>query len=257
MKKYFLSFHTIFILNENIKWLEEFIIYYKHLGFQHFYLYDNEGSSGYSSSENINRYGFKINTTSNEEDKQLFEYILDKYKDDITYIKWQPKLNGKIIYGQPEGIKHFIQNYGSETEWCAFMDLDEFLFSKNNVNIIDLIKGLDESISNIKIIQKKFLDRFLTNEKYITQEYRSINMPIGYEWAPKNISRTSHFIDIENIHSMTFKAKTIYPDRDILRFNHYNINDKQLLFIKDFYKVKYNINEIDDSMSRYKFLFQN
>ena len=26
--KYYLTFHIVFILNENIKWLEEFLIYY-------------------------------------------------------------------------------------------------------------------------------------------------------------------------------------------------------------------------------------
>jgi len=45
-KKYNLSFHVIFIMNENIKWLEEFILYHSNLGFEHFYLYDNQGSTG-------------------------------------------------------------------------------------------------------------------------------------------------------------------------------------------------------------------
>ena len=35
----YLSIHTVFILNENINWLEEFIIYHLHLGVSHFYLY--------------------------------------------------------------------------------------------------------------------------------------------------------------------------------------------------------------------------
>ena len=46
MKKYYLAFHTVFILNENIKWLDEFIYYYIYLGFNHFYLYDNTGTIG-------------------------------------------------------------------------------------------------------------------------------------------------------------------------------------------------------------------
>ena len=62
-------------------------------------------------------------------------------------------------------------------------------------------------------------------------------------------------LNLENIHTMFFKGKTILPYPDILRFNHYNVNDKQLKFIVDFYKVKYEINDIDDGMSRYKFLF--
>ena len=89
--KHYLSFHTVFILNENIKWLEEFIIYYKHIGFDHFYLYDNEGSNGGDGTKTHNKYNFPITTTSTKKNHIDLQKILTKYSDYITYIKWQPK----------------------------------------------------------------------------------------------------------------------------------------------------------------------
>jgi glutamine synthetase len=131
MTKYYLSFHTIFILDENIKWLEEFIIYYLYLGFEHFYLYDNEKTTGGDGTQTENKYGFKIDVNNNENNQRILNNILNKYNKYITYIKWQPQNDkNEIVYGQTEGITHFIKNYGDETEWVAFLDLDEFIYSQ-------------------------------------------------------------------------------------------------------------------------------
>ena len=105
-KKYFLSFHTIFILSENIQWLEEFLIYYKHIGFDHFYLYDNMGSSGGAdNTDKHSRWGYDAPTSNSESDKEKLTIILDKYGDMITYVNWQPRNEkGDIHYGQVEGF---------------------------------------------------------------------------------------------------------------------------------------------------------
>ena len=160
-KKYFLSFHTIFILRENIQWLEEFLIYYKNLGFEHFYLYDNTGSSGtiFGATQQTNRYGYPIQEIAEEQ----FAKIMEKYGDCITYHIWQPradnKQDGPIVYGQIAGMVDFINRFGHETEWVAFMDLDEFLISPSNIHIVNYFRTLPESISGVALCQKKFVDR--------------------------------------------------------------------------------------------------
>lgn len=260
MPPYYLSFHTIFILDENIKWLEEFIIYYRHLGFDHFYLYDNEKTTGGDGSQTENKYGFKINVINNTTNQLILNKIINKYNKFITYIKWQP-VNDKneIVYGQQDGIKHFIKNYGHETEWVAFLDLDEFIFSEHNINIPNYFKTLPDNISCVKITQKKFKDRFLINKKHITQEYSCINKEIGFEWAPKNIIRCLDFIDIQNIHGITVKNEILYEKPNLLRFNHYNVNDKLLGWMKHFYnsEIDYILDGEDKGMERYKYLFTN
>jgi len=263
MYKYYLSFHTIFILDENIKWLEEFIIYHLHLGFEHFYLYDNEKTTGGDGTQTENKYGFKIDVINNDSNQKILNNIINKYnklQPRITYIKWQPRNEkNEIIYGQPDGIRHFIKNYGFETEWVAFLDLDEFIFSQDNINLIKHLKNLPSKISCIKITQKKFKDRFLIKNKYITQDYDCINKEIGFEWAPKNIIRTDDFIDIQNIHTINVKNEILYEKSNILRFNHYNVNNKQLEWMKQFYNSEnnYYLDAKDDGMKIYNHLFNN
>lgn len=258
--KYFLSFHTVFIMNENIKWLEEFIVYYKHIGFDHFYLYDNEGTKG-GKPKAKSKYGFDISTINSEEDMLEFQRINAKYGHCITYEKWQPtNEKGDIQYAQMESISHCIQKYGHETEWLALLDFDEFLFSVRNINIPSFLRGMDRSISCIRVIQKKFLDRFLTRESLISQEFKCIHgITVGAEWAPKNIVRTSDYkLDNDNIHSIKVKHKTYLVPTDILRFNHYNVNPNLLWWMKRFYKrtEDFKIDGEDTGMARYKTIFK-
>jgi hypothetical protein len=254
----FLSLHTVFILNENIKWLEEFLIYYINLGFEHFYLYDNEGTTGGDGCKTNSKYGFPITTTSRQEDRDTFNKILLKYGNYISHILWIPKNSeGQIIYGQTDSIKDCILNYGHLNEWIAFVDFDEFIFSEKNINLIEYLNSLHENISNVKLIQKKFLDRFLTKETFITQEFKCINnLEIGTDWAPKNIVRCRDFLSLENIHVIYTKKETIVPPTNILRFNHYNLNNKQLEWMKWYYnKNEFKIDGVDHGMCRYKDLF--
>ena len=254
-----IALHTVFILNENIKWLEEFIMYYIHLGIEHFYLYDNEGSSGGDGTQSHNKYGFEASTTSSAENRNIFNNILLKYSKYITHIMWQPIDNNKIIYGQKESILECINKYGHLHEWMCFVDIDEFIFSEKDIKLGEYLNSLGKNVSCVKLIQKKFLDRFLTKEKYITQEYASINnFKIGTEWAPKNIIRCKDFIKLRDIHNIYTKNTTIVPHTDVLRFNHYNVNDKQIKWMVGFYKLRspVTINGIDDGMKRYKFLFE-
>ena len=258
MTKHLLSFHTVFIVNENIKWLEEFLIYYKNLGVDHFYLYDNEGSVGRSgSTKDHNKYGFRTSTTSQINDQLELQYILQRYSDVITYTKWQPRnLKGEILYDQGDATRHFMSTYGHETEWAALMDLDEFLFSEPNLNLRNYLSSQPTNVSCLKVSQKKFIDRFLSTESYITQDYRCIDMPYKPEWGPKNIVRCADFVDMNpNIHIIKVKYKTVVIDPSVWRFNHYNVNPKQIEWMKEKYNKKYAINAVDDSMKRYKHLF--
>jgi hypothetical protein len=257
MKKYYLSFHTVFILNENIKWLEEFLIYYINIiGIEQFYLYDNDKSDGGDGDKEYNKYGFKINTDNSENDILLFNNLKTKYKKYITHIKWQPKNDkGDIIYGQEESIKHFINNYSKDNTWTLFLDLDEFIYSHNNIILKEYLLKLDDNISCIKICQKKFIDRFLSDKFYITQDFNCINQI--FNWSPKNIVKCDDFINTNTIHDFIVKNKSYNENPNILRFNHYNVNNKQLLWMANFYNssIPFTLNSYDNGMEKYNYLF--
>jgi hypothetical protein len=278
MKKYLLSFQTVFRLNENIKWLEEFLIYYINIGFEHFYLYDNDGSlSEFDKSTNINKHGYKISNNEPTEDKVILDRILEKYGDKITYTKWKPtNKENEIIYGQDYATMDFIKKYSDETEWIALMDLDEFLISVNNIDIPNYFRNLPNDVSCIKLGQKPFINRFESNQKYITQDYRCIDTFIKQgEGGSKNIVRVRDLLDIDkikqidinqfdlsnilhckelididqtwnlHIHSIRVKNKILEVDQNDLRFNHYQIKDIN------------NLNGYDDNMKKYTYLFEN
>jgi hypothetical protein len=258
--KYFLSYHTIFIMSENIDWIEEFLKYHLAIGFEHFYLYDNEGSVGRNGSTSThNKYGFEIEKDENTAEK--WENIMKKYGDKITYKKWQPTdEEGNIQYGQKECIEEFIETYGKETEWVAFMDLDEFVFSQENIDIPGYFESLPMSISCVRICQKKFKDRFLmeSSSGSVIKMYDCIDKEIGFEWAPKNILRPADYVGFQTIHDIKVKYEIKYEEPRVLRFNHYNVNSKLLTWMKEFYQstAEFSLNGVDDGMKRYSGLFE-
>jgi hypothetical protein len=280
-KKYFLSFQTVFRLNENAKWLEEFLVYYINLGFDHFYLYDNDGSiSEYDPSKQVNKNGDPVRLDEPEEDKAILRAIVKKYGDKITYTKWQPRdENNNIVYAQDWATMDFIKRYADETEWVATMDLDEFLYSENNIDIPQYLRDQPENVSRIFLGQKRFIHRFDSNEKYVTQDYRcnDVYIPAG-TGGSKNIVRASDFIDIEKIqaidlknfdmseiyknremqdlystmhlhlHDVAVKHEVVIPPEDVLRFNHYQAKVTEMQRGNEGH---------DDCMKRYANLFDN
>ena len=269
LKKNFLSLHTVFILSENIKWLEEFLIYYQHLGFEHFYLYDNEGSSGrinsnyidQSGNKYLTKYGFKRSAYNKSEDLKKLQHILNKYRDKITYIRWQPRdKKGHIVYSQTEAIEHFSSVYGHENEWVLFLDLDEFLFSPSQANIVDFLKNQEEDVSCIRISQKKFIDRHLSEKKYITQDFQCIEHPdINSEHRPKNLVRCRHINFVMDVHLICVHYNTYVPEMNVFRLNHYHVNDVLLQSLNYFCKKEpyFTLNGVDDGMKRYQTIFDN
>ena len=86
---------------KNERYLEEFIIYYKVIGVEHFYIYDNESTP--SIKERLNK---------------------PYFNDCCTIIDFPGKVK------QPEAYTHCLQNYGKETTWLIFVDGDEFILEE-------------------------------------------------------------------------------------------------------------------------------
>lgn len=233
--KYKWSIHTVFIMKENIRWLEEWLLYHITIGVEHFYLYDNTGSKARDSPTNkktivnkVNKYGIHYDTISDEYVTKKWKHIKNKYSKYITYIKWQPKdKDGNIKYGYRDSLYHFIKNYKKLSEWVAFTDVDEFIFSKNNVNIPKL---LDEQKNkhNYKLVlyMKPFESRFSGKTKYVMDNVNCLENCNTSELrgSVKNIVYLDKIDKITNsMHSIAkIKGNVKYMNRDMIRFNHYN-----------------------------------
>ena len=110
--KYTLSLLCII---KNEEYLEEFIIYHRILGVEHFYIFDNE--STVPVSDRLNHYYFH---------------------KCCTVVPFPGKVK------QMDAYNFCIQKYGDETDWLLIVDGDEFVLPKNHESLKDFIQEYNE-----------------------------------------------------------------------------------------------------------------
>lgn len=236
------AIQTVFILKENIPFLREWLIYHILIGFNKFYLYDNTGSKGRNgSTPNINKYNINFNELvklSDDECKIEMNNILDDFKEYVTYIEWKPlDKNGEVIYALGDSINHYVKTFGNENTYTAFIDIDEYIFLNNYNNINEYITKYNKD--KYVIYQHKFVDRYSYPNKDIYELNDTIENINTSSWAPKNIVMNKYILSnlthhIHNI-STTNNIKVMNTDINEIRFNHYNINKKQIEWMKNFF----------------------
>ena len=107
-----IAIHSVFILKENILFLEEWIVYHMLLGVDVFYLYDNSkvqrSCSWNQKAKNfacgkVNKYNVnygKIVCMTDEEMKHYIGVLTEKYPN-VHIFEWSPtNQNGIVVYGQ-------------------------------------------------------------------------------------------------------------------------------------------------------------
>lgn len=158
------------------EWLEWHI---NKLKFDHIYIYDNES------------------------DIPLEESIEDKYKDYITFTKWTKDDYKSVM--QNDCYLHFLNNYGKENMWTAFIDADEF----------------------IRLIEDDDINSFLSN-------YEDCN-GIFVEWLMYNANGQykktdglvrDRFTTYSEYKHFRFNGKSIIkPDKFDMMFAHYPVSN--------------------------------
>jgi hypothetical protein len=111
--KYYLSLCCII---KNERYLEEFINYYRVIGVEHFFIYDNE--SDRSISDRLNNFYYnKICTVIN--------------------------FPGKCV--QLNAYQHCLTNYGKETNWLIVCDGDEYILPKIHNSLRDFLNEYEDA----------------------------------------------------------------------------------------------------------------
>lgn len=112
-KKYRFSICSIF-KNEG-PYLKEFVEYHLLMGFEHFYLYNNNSDDNYKE-------------------------ILQRYveKGIVTLVEWP------VVPGQGPMYEHWYSTFRHETSWVSFLDLDEFICPLKVTNIQEWIKPFEK-----------------------------------------------------------------------------------------------------------------
>lgn len=111
-KKYKYCICSIF-KNES-PYLREFVEYHLLIGFEHFYFYNNNSDDNYQE-------------------------VLRKYveKGIVSLIDWP------VVPGQQAMYEHWYKTFRHETQWVAFLDLDEFICLIKAVSIDEWIKPFE------------------------------------------------------------------------------------------------------------------
>jgi hypothetical protein len=259
--------------------LEEWLLYHLNLGVDHIYLYDNTNSddSFLSNSIKINgksKYGIDISgLTSNYTDNDVVNItnnIVNKFNGRVTMKPWEFIYQGRSIYGQKEAFLDFMHNFGLNYDWAINIDIDEFVFSRRNLDLKEYL--INAKLDCFVLKQRHFKNRFdgLPQNKLATSNYECVNEE-NY-CAPKSIVRTSAFsfdVDLKNqlpfrtIHTMSIKTlgRDWAPFEDFC-FYHYNFNEAHRINDIQYNtrlpnRENYSLNLIDDSMKRYDSLFSN
>jgi hypothetical protein len=240
-----LGIHTVFLLRENILFLEEWLDYHASIGFEVFFLYDNSTSSGKDdSSITCNKYGYPIEQItrgiSETRLRDELDGILGRTSAEIVYVQWEPRDgDGDIRYGQEKSIVHCISNFRHKSDWTAFIDMDEFIYCAGDIKLA-LSDCERQGIRDVVLHQKKFDDRFNNLSIPVTQIVDCIEGIDTSQWACKHIIGNENVrvdsIDGWNVHGIPTQAcgQAVADIRE-LRFNHYNVNAAQMQWMKSFY----------------------
>lgn len=257
-----IAIHSVFIVKENILFLEQWIYYHILLGFNKFYLYDNSKInkvSGFDKKyENvivgnkINKYNINYDEIVNLTDEKIDYYmkkICEKYEC-IEIIEWSPmNEDGNILYNQREAHNDCLNKMKKDNiDWCANIDMDEYIVIKNHNSIDEYILSLPKkNTNNIQMSQVRFETRFnYLNDLIINITNSEVdNVPIGH--SPKNIYNVKNTIKT-NVHSVTVNGFTHKVKNYEIFFNHYKLTRKC-------YKHIDNINiNIKNQMNNYSFI---
>lgn len=156
------------IARNEILYLDEFINYYKDLGFDRIFLYDNS----YDGDEPI---------------KELPH-------DFVTIIDYRNRQNTQL-----EAYTHCGKTYGKDYDWIAFFDCDEFLHLVRHRNIKEYLS--EEMFNDFNIIKINWLcygdNELLSYDiKPVQERFIIPVLPLDYHKTYKEVSENQHIKSI-------------------------------------------------------------
>jgi hypothetical protein len=242
-KKYYFSVIAMF---RNESWnLREWIEHYKFHGVDHIYLIDDFSNDNYLQ-------------------------ILQQYIDSGYITLFLNDVTERYVGRQIDITNKYAFQVIDETKWIANVDLDEYLYSPEYVNLKDLLKQYENygSIltnwvwfnSNDLIehpkdgIVKNFIKRSEYNTRVFFTRYDCMNPNGQFEpqWetfnASKAIANTDFNIKKFNVHEIFTDGPTVNlsymdnPDNPKLLLNHYKIQSREYwekVKMKEIYDVNH------------------
>lgn len=199
-QKYFLCVVAIF-RNESHA-LGEWLEFHLKSGVEHFYLYDNQSEDNYM--------------------EKLAPYI---ERGKVTLLQWPSNFgNG----GQVLALTHAIGIFESQTTWLAHIDIDEFIFPKQNKNLKEVLKKLNEY--DCVLLPWRCFGPSGQNTKEYNSVIRTFNMMANLNEASDSLkyelTRTKAIFKPDQVvtakvHGCITSGKTVHLDGQDILLNHY------------------------------------
>ena len=196
------------LLKNCSKFLEPWILYHRHIGVEHFYLFDNNSSN---------------------EEHNATKAICNRYKDITTLIKWPYPYKSAVSRHSPSAQttqqNATLYRYPSH-KWVMLTDLDEFVFSQTS-SLQSVLSSYENKRSSLSALVMPCMWFGCANGAQYTNDYLH---KLVYRKAranrcnpgcgPKSIVNPSN-CNVYSVHRPICGKKEVQLDASVLRFNHY------------------------------------
>ena len=258
-KEPIVAIHSVFILKENILFLEQWIDYHIQLGVDKFYLYDNSKVTKLSNWDynnfndtiilgKVNKHNVsydKLVMLSNKHLQNKFNEIKKKYKKYLIVKEWSPKdKNGNILHNQTQAHNECLKIMKTDgVDWGINIDMDEFITIKEGKekNIKKYIKELDNKICGVNMNQIRFSSRFNNLDKLVidikkSEQIKNNEFIISeskpyYNDQRKVIYKVDKTTELIGQHKCKCKGIIHTEKHEEINFNHYKLNEKKSKYI--------------------------
>ena len=198
--KYFLSMLAI-VRDEN-DYLEEWIRYHINLGFEHFYIYDNE--SAVPVKDYLESAGFE-------------------HLDKLTILDWNTS-----GWSQQDAYNDFLEKYKNETKWIFTADPDEFIFIKDNTKGLKDFLEENSQYASIKCLWQHFNangHEKKTDEPVLKRFTKAVHWD-GDKRGGKKFAQTNRILNYRSyVPQLRMETRHLEYDSDIVtdyfQLNHY------------------------------------
>jgi len=226
---------TVFIMKENVRFLDEWIQHNLLCGVDHFFLYDNskvtavcdldKGAGRKTEPGKVNRHGIDYsNIASDQEAAELFQSILRKYEGKVTVVPWQMRgADGEIGYFQLEAFNDFVGRWKGEYDYGLFTDMDEYLMSGNGISLRDVVADMEQrKVSSIRFKPRFFSSRFNHTDKKVLEI--DVCCPIRHNKYHKSLVKLSTVLKMGIHNTRTIFTDDVYDEEEMV-MHHYCISD--------------------------------
>lgn len=234
---------------ESYYWLRDWIEFHLRAGAFRVVIYDNTGSTGSRRVDSVfqagqlqrsgtskrgEEYGRLTAHLSDEDIKSKLDGLSARYgRERVRIVPWQPRdpETGQIIHGQVEAYEDFIRRWEKELDWCAFLDMDEYLYCRPGTSvgtILEQVEAKTPDVSRIMLKAWKFRQRWSKDgPRDIRRDMAHLPMSDGGE---KNLVRLCDIkaADIHWYWKMKRGTRCVIADPEGLAFCHYNASDKEM-----------------------------